>query len=117
MFNTKFDGRLPLTAAVAVLAWTLAGCGERNEANAVAAQRAPESAATQRAVPVTAGASDPSLPDAAAALDKQPPASEAPPVRQEGSAAPVEDLTAAEESRSMPKPGQANDHSSTALQE
>lgn len=56
---------------------------------------------------------DPSVPSADVAIGAQRPA--APTAQDSASARPMADLSQAEETHSMPKPNQANNHSSTAL--
>lgn len=104
--------------AGAVLAMVLAGC-QRRDVAAMTSSGAP-------APPVTSATSnpqipkgDPSVPDAAAAFAAQD-AAEGTKAVQDTTAlqhkpAPQERMTKEEESKAMPLPGQANDHSTTAL--
>ena len=84
-----------------VLALVLAGCNEREA--------------------LAASWKDPSVPDAATAFAAQDAAArtkatqDAAAVQAQSKVAPQEKMTPAEESKAMPLPGQANDHSSTAL--
>jgi hypothetical protein len=87
--------------AVAALALLLAGCQERD---------------------VLSGTwKDPSVPDAATTFAAQDAAAktraleDTAAVQAQSKAAPQEKMTTAEESKAMPLPGQANDHSTTAL--
>jgi hypothetical protein len=94
----------------AAFAMLLVGC-QKNDAPALTSGGQPSSTATTTTAPIPqTSASDPSLPEAAGKAT----------VTQETTAlqhkaAPQETMSREEESKAMPLPGQANDHSTTAL--
>jgi len=104
--------------AGAAIAMVLAGC-QRSDAPAITSNGAsPQPVTNATPIPEMAKG-DPSLPDAAAASATQD-ATEKTKAMQDTNAlqqkaAPQERMTKAEESKAMPLPGQANDHSTTAL--
>ena len=100
----------------AALAMVLAGC-QKSDAPAITSNGAPPQPVTN-ATPIPPKG-DPSLPDATTAFAAQD-AAEKTKAMQDTTAlqqkpAPQEKMTKAEESKAMPLPGQANDHSTTAL--
>ncbi len=104
--------------AGAALAMVLAGC-QKSDAPATTSSGAPPEPVTNASPIPQMPKGDPSLPDAAAALatqdaaDKTKAMQDATALQQK--AAPQEKMTKAEESKAMPLPGQANDHSTTTL--
>jgi len=102
----------------AVLALALIGC-QKSDPSAGASNGVPQGGvADARGIPQFSKG-DPSVPDAATVFAAQD-ALEKTRVMQETAAlqdkrAPQEPMTPAEESKAMPLPAQANDHSSTAL--
>lgn len=94
----------------AALVMALVGCQKKDEpAVTSSGQPSPSVTSTTTAVP-QASTSDPSLPKAAGqATDTQGATT------LQRKADPQDELTKAEESKAMPLPGQANDHSTTAL--
>jgi hypothetical protein len=103
------------TAISVAFAVLLAGCQHRDEAAlALAPSAAPLRAASSRIV--APPSPDPSLPDAASVFEPygaRAAVSNIAAVQQQ--ALPQEKMTKEEESMAMPLPGQANDHSSLAL--
>ncbi len=105
--------------AGAALAMVLAGC-QKSDAPASTSSGAPPESVTTNASPVPQmPKGDPSLPDAATALaaqdaaDKTKALQDATALQQKP--APQDKMTKTEESKAMPLPGQANDHSTTAV--
>ena len=102
----------------AAIAIALAGC-QRSDAPAVTSNGAPPgSAATATPIPQFSKG-DPSVPDASTVFAAQDAADKAK-AMQDATAlqqkpAPMEPMTKTDESKAMPLPGQANDHSTTAL--
>lgn len=104
-----------ILATVALLAF-LPGCQKQDERAAAPSRESPQTVATTRYIaPLPAG--DPSLPDAATALAADDAADKAKADADAAAAeqAPQAEMTKKEESDTMPRAGQANDHSSTAL--
>jgi len=102
----------------AALAILLAGC-QKSDAPAVTSNREPpQTVINATPIPQTP-TRDPSLPDAATALAAQDTADKAKGMADTATLqqkpAPQEKMTKEEESKTMPLPGQANDHSTTAL--
>ena len=96
----------------------VAGC-QKSDAPPVTSNGAPPQTVTNAAPIPQMPKGDPSLPDAASALAAQD-AAEKIKAMQDATAlqqkpAPQEEMTGAEESKAMPLPSQANDHSTTAL--
>ena len=102
----------------AALAIMLAGC-QRSDAPAVSLRGAPPEPITTATPTPAMPKGDPSLPDAATAFAAQDAAEKTKAMQDsiaiEQKPAPQEEMTKAEESQAMPLPGQANDHSTTAL--
>ena len=94
----------------AALAMLLVGCQKANESTVTSSgQRSPS--VINNAAPVAqTSTSDPSVPEAAGKG-----AGTQDPTALQGKAAPQEKMTKEEESKAMPLPGQANGHSTTAL--
>ena len=106
-----------LIAAALMLAG-VTGC-QKSDAPPVTSNGAPPQTVTNAAPIPQMPKGDPSLPDAASALAAQDAAEKAK-AMQDATAlqqkpAPREEMTNAEESKAMPLPSQANDHSTTAL--
>ena len=102
----------------AALAMVLAGC-QKSDAPAITLNGAPRESVTNTSPIPQMPKGDPSLPDAAAVFAAQD-AAEKTKALQETTAlqqkpSPQETMTKVEESKAMPLPGQANDHSTTAL--
>jgi hypothetical protein len=102
----------------AALAMVLAGC-QKSDAPAITSSGAPPEPVTNASPIRQMPKGDPSLPDGATALAAQD-ATDKTKAMQDTTAlqqkpAPQEKMTKAEESKAMPLPGQANDHSTTAL--
>jgi hypothetical protein len=96
-----------ISAAFATL---LVGCQKKDE-SPVTSSSPPPSTVTNNAVPIPpASTPDPSLPAAAGVA-----AGTQDTTALQHKAAPQERMTKEEESKAMPLPGQANDHSTTAL--
>ena len=100
------------------LAMVMAGC-QRSDAPAIISNGAPPQPVANATPIPQMPKGDPSVPDAATAFAAQD-AAEKTKAMQETTAlqqkpAPQEKMTRAEESKAMPLPGQANDHSTTAL--
>jgi hypothetical protein len=94
----------------AALALLLLGCQKKDEA-AVKSSGQPSPTVTTTTAPILqASVPDPSLPDAAGKA-----AGTQDTTALQHKAAPQEKMTKEEESKAMPLPGQANDHSTTAL--
>ncbi len=88
----------------------LVGC-QKNDAPAQVSNGQPSSTATTTTAPIApASTPDPSLPAATAKA-----AGTQDTTTLQHKAAPQEKMTKDEESKAMPLPGQANDHSTTAL--
>lgn len=104
--------------AGAALAMALAGC-QRSDLPAVATDGAPPQPVTNAAPIPQMSKGDPSVPDAATAFVAQDAADKTKAMRDtttlQQKPTPQEKMTKAEESKAMPLPGQANDHSTTAL--
>jgi hypothetical protein len=102
-------------AAVAML---LAGC-QKSDAPAITSNGTPPQPVTNATPIPQMPKGDPSLPDAATAFAAQDAAEKAKAMQDttalQQKLAPEEKMTKAEESNAMPLPGQANDHSTTAL--
>jgi hypothetical protein len=102
----------------AALAVALAGC-QKSDAPAVTSNGMPTERITNTAPIPQMPKGDPSLPDAATvfaaqdATDKTKAMQDTTALQQKP--APQEPMTKTEESKAMPLPGQANDHSTTAL--
>jgi hypothetical protein len=96
----------------------LAGC-QRSDSPAVVKDGAPPQAVITAAPTAQTSKGDPSVPDAASAFpakdasDKTKTMEDTTALQQK--AAPQEKMTKEEESKAMPLPGQANDHSTTAV--
>jgi hypothetical protein len=102
----------------AALAVGVAGCQNRDATNTTTNDALPPSAAsTTPMAQVPPG--DPSLPDASAVVAALDAADKAKAMQETAALqkkpAPQEKMTKGEESKAMPLPGQANDHSTTAL--
>jgi hypothetical protein len=104
--------------AGAALAMVLAGC-QRSDAPAITSSGAPPEPVTNASPIPQMPKGDPSLPDAANALAAQDAADKSKAMQDttelQQKSAPQEKMTKAEESKAMPLPGQANDHSTTTL--
>lgn len=103
---------------VVALAMTLAGC-QRTETPAASSNGGPaQSAASSTPIPQQP-AGDASVPSSAAVAAAKDAADKATATQDVNAMqhkdAPQEPMTKAEESKAMPLPGQANDHSTTAL--
>lgn len=102
----------PLLAALAASMTLLAACGDRPETTP------PAPTVMAGPAPATAGANDPSLPPATAALP--PPGAASAATAEAGQDTPAnrpgDTVTPHEESATMPQPGQANTHSSPSAQ-
>ena len=102
----------------AALALALAGC-QKSDSPPVTSTGAPPRPVTNAAPIPQMPKGDPSLPDAANALAAQDAADKTKAMQDTAALqqkpAPQEEMTKAEESKAMPLPGQANDHSTTAL--
>ena len=102
----------------AALAMVLAGC-QRSDAPPVTSNGAPPQPVTNAAPIPQMPKGDPSLPDAANALAAQDAADKTKAMQDttalQQKATPQEEMTRAEESKAMPLPSQANDHSTPAL--
>ena len=102
----------------AAIAIALGGCEGSDVPAATSNGAPPESATTTTPIPQFAKG-DPSVPDASAvfaaqdAADKAKAMEDATALQQKP--APQEPMTQVEESKAMPLPGQANDHSTTAI--
>ena len=104
--------------AGAALAVVLASC-QKSDAPAVTSIGAPPQPVTDATPIPQFSKGDPSVPDASTAFAAQG-AADKPRAMQDTTAlpqkpAPQEEMTKAEESKAMPLPGQANDHSTTAM--
>ena len=102
----------------AALTMALAGC-QKSDAPAITSNGAPPEPVTNAAPIPQMPKGDPSVPDATTAFAAQD-AAEKTKAMQDTTAlqqkpAPQEEMTKVEESKAMPLPGQANDHSTTAL--
>ena len=94
----------------AALAMLLVG-GQKNDEPALTSRGQPSPNVTINAAPIQqTSTADPSLPDAAAKT-----AGTQDTTALQHKAAPQDKMTKEEESKAMPLPGQANDHSTTAL--
>jgi hypothetical protein len=104
--------------AGAALAMVLAGC-QKSDAPAITSSGGPPEPVTNASPIPQVPKGDPSLPDAATALAAQDAADKTKAMQDttalQQKPAPQEKMTKAEESKAMPLPGQANDHSTTAL--
>lgn len=104
--------------AGAALAMALTGC-QRSDAPAITSNGVPPEPVTNAAQIPQFPKGDPSVPDASTVFAAQDAAEEARAMHDTAAlqkkAAPQEKMTKAEESKAMPLPGQANDHSTTAL--
>src|SRR5471032_1908482 len=103
--------------AGAALAMVLAGC-QKSDAPAITSNGAPPQPVTNATPIPQMPRGDPSMPDAGIAFaaqdaDKTKTMQDTTALQQKP--APQEKMTKAEESKAMPLPSQANDHSSTAL--
>jgi hypothetical protein len=102
----------------AALVMGLTGC-ERGDVAPITSNGAPQETVTNRTPIPQMPKGDPSLPDAATVFAAQDAADKAKAMQDttalQQSAVPHEKMTEAEESKAMPLPGQANDHSTTAL--
>ena len=100
------------------LAVVLAGC-QKSDAPAVTSIGAPPQPVTSATPTPQFPKGDPSVPDAGSALATQDAADKTKAMQDttalQQKQAPQEEMTKAEESKAMPLPGQANDHSTTAL--
>ncbi len=95
----------------------LAGC-QKSDAPAITSSGAPPQAVINATPIPQMPKGDPSVPDAATALSAQDAAAKTtamPDTALQKKPALQEKMTKAEESKAMPLPGQANDHSTTAL--
>ena len=104
-----------MSAALAIL---LTGC-QKDEGRIVTSRgERPQAGANATPIPQFSKG-DPSVPDAATVFAAQDAAAKAKDLQEttalQQSAAPQKAMTKAEESKAMPLPGQANDHSTTAL--
>src|SRR5512147_3303485 len=103
--------------AGAALAMMLAGC-QKSDAPAITSSSAPPEPVTNASPIPQMPKGDPSLPDAASALAAQDGADKTKAMQDttalQQKPASQEKMTKAEESKAMPLPGQANDHSTTA---
>ena len=105
---TSYPHRYALAwAALLVAGSSLGGCG-RPESNPPQAGAAVTPVSPSIPVPVTGGVKDGSLPDTTAALS-------APGTASAGKASPPSTMTQDQESKAMPMPGQANDHSTPKI--
>ena len=104
--------------AGAALTMVLAGC-QRTDAPAITSSAAPPQPITNATPIPQMPKGDPSLPDAATAFAAQDAIDMTKAMQDTNAlqqkAAPQEKMTTAEESKAMPLPGQANDHSTTGL--
>jgi hypothetical protein len=102
----------------AALALVLAGC-QKSGAPAITSNGAPPEPVTNAAPIPQMPKGDPSVPDAATAFAAQDAAEKTKAMQDttalQQKAAHQEKMTNAEETKAMPLPGQANDHSTTAL--
>ena len=102
----------------AALAIMLAGC-QRSDAPAVTSNGAAPQPVTNATPIPQFPRGDPSVPDAATAFAAQDAADKTKTMQDttalQQKPAPQEKMTKAEESKAMPLPGQANDHSTTSL--
>ena len=104
--------------AGAALAMALTGC-QKSDAPAITSNGAPPEPITNTAPIPQFAKGDPSVPDASTVFAAQDAAEKARAMQDTAAlqqkSAPQEKMTKAEESKAMPLPGQANDHSTTAL--
>lgn len=104
--------------AGAALAMALAGC-QKSDAPAIISIGVPPEPVTNATPIPQFPKGDPSLPDAATAFAARDAVEKAKAMQEttalQQAPAPQERMTKAEESKAMPLPGQANDHSTTAL--
>ena len=101
------SGSILIGAALAML---LVGC-QKNDEPGVTSRGQPSSTVTNNIAPIPQTSTpDPSLPDAAGKA-----AGTQDTTALQHKAAPQTKMTKEEESKAMPLPGQANDHSTTAL--
>ena len=102
----------------AALALALAGCQKSDPTMSTSNGVPPEPVASATPIPQFPKG-DPSVPDAATVFAAQDAAEKAKAMQDTAALqqqpAPQEPMTAAEESKAMPLPSQANDHSTTAL--
>ena len=102
----------------AAISMALAGC-QRNDAPAITSNGMPSERITNTTPIPQFPKGDPSVPDASTAFAAQDAADKAKAMEDttalQQKPAPQEPMTKAEESKAMPLPAQANDHSSTAL--
>ena len=102
----------------AALVIMLAGC-QRSDAPAITSNGAPPQPVTNATPIPQMSKGDPSVPDAATVFAAQDAADKTKAMQDttalQQKAAPQEEMTKAQESKAMPLPGQANDHSTTAL--
>jgi hypothetical protein len=107
-----------LTFIGVALAMLLAGC-QRSDAPAITSNGTPRQPVTNATPIPQIPKGDPSLPDAATVFAAQDAAEKAKAMQDttvlQQKSAPQEKMTKAEESKALPLPGQANDHSTTAL--
>ena len=100
------------------LAMVLAGC-QRSEAPSVTSNGMPQERVTNTAPIPQFPKGDPSVPDASTVFAAQDAAEKAKAMQDttalQHNAAPQEKMTKEEESKAMPLPAQANDHSTTAI--
>ncbi len=102
----------------AALALALAGC-QKSDPTTITSNGVPPEPVTNAAPIPQMPKGDPSVPDAATVFAAQDAAEKAKAMQDTAAlqqkAAPQEPMTQAEESKAMPLPAQANDHSNTAL--
>ena len=102
----------------AALALTLAACQKSDAPSSTSSGVPPEPVANATPIPQMPKG-DPSVPDAATVFAAQDAAEKAKAMQEttalQQKPAPQEPMTRAEESKAMPLPSQANDHSTTAL--
>jgi len=102
----------------AALALALAGC-QKSDPAMITSNGVPPEPVTNAAPTPQMPKGDPSVPDAASVFAAQDAAEKAKAMQDTAAlqqkAAPQEPMTQAEESKAMPLPAQANDHSNTAL--
>ena len=104
--------------AGAALAMALSGC-QKSDAPAITSNGVPPEPLTNAAPVPQFHKGDPSVPDASIVFATQDAAEKAKAMQDTAALqqkpAPQEEMTKVEESKAMPLPGQANDHSTTAL--
>ena len=114
MMNTVSRSML----ACAAFAMVLAGC-QKTDPPATTSIAPPQQPATNQSPVAQMPKGDPSVPDVATTFAARDVAEKTHAMQDTATlqrkAAPQEEMTKAEESKAMPLPGQANDHSTTAL--